>query len=173
MTNKEKCQQANVIPLVIEPLDSILGPRSLTREAEEILNDSYTIKDIIHPGAEDLLTTVAIEDNSRTNGAINTQISIDEHQKFWKIAKESTQSSMSGLHFGFYKTTSRLVHLAHLATQFINIQFRTGFSSWWSKGDLNITLQKKEGCFDPKKQRSIHLLEADSLKDAKLFSAVE
>ena len=88
MTNKEKCQQANVIPLVIEPLDSILGPRSLTREAEEILNDSYTIKDIIHPGAEDLLTTVAIEDNSRTNGAINTQISIDEHQKFWKTARK-------------------------------------------------------------------------------------
>ena len=82
MTNKEKFQQANVTPLVIEPLDSILGPRSLTREAEEILNGSYTIQDMIHPGAENFLTAVAMEYNVKTNGAINTQISIDEHQKF-------------------------------------------------------------------------------------------
>ena len=56
---------------------------------------------MIHPGAENVLTAVAMEYNVKTNGAINTQISIDEQQKFCKNARESTQSSMSGLHFGF------------------------------------------------------------------------
>jgi len=109
----------------------------------------------------------------KQNGAIRTQITIDEHQSYWRRAREKTQSSMSGLYFGFYKTTAKIRELANLSTQMINIPFRTGYSSWRAKGYLKVTLQKKPNCYDPKKQRTIHLLEADFQKDASLFSAKE
>jgi len=76
---------------------------------------------------------------------------------------------MSGLHFGFYKATASVTSLAKLATQFINIPFRTGYSSWRHKGDLNVTLQKKPGYFYPTKQRTIHLLEADFSEGCKMI----
>ena len=78
---------------------------------------------------------------------------------------------MSGLHFGFYKVTAKDDVLAKLVTQLINIPFRTGFSPWRARGDLNVSLQKKKGCYDPEKQRTIHLLEADFSEGCKtIFS---
>ena len=168
-TNKTKFQQANETPLVCHPLDKILGPNSMTIEAEGILNGSVKLTCPIHPGAEDFLMCVPMDDRIKSKGAIPCQITEQEHVRFWKKARESTQSSISGLHFGFYKTTAKIAHLARLATQFINIPFRTGYASWRHKGDLNVTLQKKEGCYDPKKQRTIHLLEADFSEGCKMI----
>ena len=72
-TNKEKFQQANSTPLAIEPLRSLLGPRALTKTAEEILTGIGIgrIDEMIHPVAQDFLKHVKMDDIVMTGGAID------------------------------------------------------------------------------------------------------
>ena len=168
-TNKEKFQQACETPFVNTYLHEVVGDMAINEESERILCGKFITSSTDEDGVADFIDNVKRAKSVERSNRINTEISLEEHQNFWKQARESTQSSMSGLHFGFYKSITKDSQLANLSRHFINIQFRNGYSSWRSRGDLNVSLQKIAGNFDPKKQRTIHLLEADFSEGCKII----
>lgn len=62
-------------------------------------------------------------------------------------------------------------NLAKFTTHLIYIPFTAGYSTWRAKGDLNVSLLKKPGCYDPEKQRTIHLLDVDFSEGCKRISS--
>ena len=168
-TNKAKFQQASETPFVNTYLHEVVGDMAINEESEKILCGRFITSSTDEEGVIDFIENVKRAESVERSKRIGTEISLEEHQKFWKRARESTQSSISGLHFGFYKSITKDNQLANLSRHFINIQFRNGYSSWRSRGDLNVSLQKIAGNFDPKKQRTIHLLEADFSEGCKII----
>jgi len=82
-------------------------------------------------------------------------------QQGMEKAKEHTASSLSGAHFGHYKsgTFSKLINLIH--TALAAILLKTGYSyHQWKKG-INIMLEKSPGNFQVDNLRIILLFEAD------------
>ena len=109
---------------------------------------------------EDFLSAMKIPNSVLDTGAFSADISIDEHVSFWKKARENTQSSMSGLHFGFYKTTATVALLATTVSNFIRIPFKTGYATTRFSNSLNVSILKEQGNYNPEKQRTIHFIEA-------------
>lgn len=98
---------------------------------------------------------------------IDTDITVEEHIQYWRNALESTQSSISGMHFGFYKATATSPSLAQMITNIVRTPIKGGFASVRHSNSLNVSLQKEERDFLPTKQRTIHLLEASFSQGAK------
>jgi len=83
------------------------------------------------------------------------------HSNGWKKAKEQTTSSLSGAHFGHYRsgTFSELINLVHTALSAIPL--KTGYSyHQWKKG-INVMLEKSPGNFQVDKLQIILLFKAD------------
>ena len=74
--------------------------------------------------------------------SISSKITTCDFKTYWKKAKEKTSYSMSGLHFGHYKSAvdSPLLTAIHLV--FLHITINTGISlKRWSSG-LSVMLEK-------------------------------
>ena len=168
-TNKDKFTHANATPFMQAPLKDIVGLDGLTVAADSILLGTFEIPAGIDKGAEDFIKAVRMDDNLRDAGLFSPDITTEEHISYWKKARESTQSSFSGLHFGFYKTTTLCQKLAHTAATFARIPFCTGYSPWRFRGDLNVSVIKEPDNNRPEKQRTIHLLEANFSEGAKII----
>ena len=168
-TNKIKFTQANDTPFMQSPLLGDVGLDGLTLEADKILLGTYDLPQEIDSGAADFIKAVQMDEQLKNNGPISPDIDTAEHIKYWQRARESTSSSMSGLHFGFYKATALCSNLAKTIASFTRIPFTTGFSPWRFRGDLNVSVMKEEGNYRPEKQRTIHLLEANFSQGAKII----
>ena len=80
---------------------------------------------------------------------------------WWKTAREKTESSPSGVHFGHYKAQSHNDHLADIQVQKLNIAYRRGLPlERWLHG-TTVLLAKKAGGVTIDKMRAICLFEAD------------
>ena len=168
-TNKNKFQRAENTPFASMPLKGIVGPRSMTRDAEKMLLGTYEIDPDVEQGTAEYIQAVKMDWKIMKKGAIETEITEEDHRVYWKKAREATQSSMSGIHFGVYKSITKDDELLRFSTKLTNLPFRVGYSSERHRKDLNVTLQKKAGCYDPEKQRTIHLLEADFSEGCKII----
>lgn len=79
----------------------------------------------------------------------------------WRKAKEKTSSSMSGRHFGHYKSGLALDHICYLEALIATLVVKRGIVlERWSSG-LSVMLEKIFGCSLITKLRSICLIEAD------------
>ena len=168
-TNKVKFTQANDTPFMQDPLLNHVGLDGLTPDSDAILQGRFDIPPGVEQGAADFIHAVKMDEDLKQGGAIDPDINTEDHISYWKRARESTQSSMSGLHFGFYKATSFCSRLAHTVASFVRIPYCTGFSPWRMRGDLNVSVMKEEGNYRPDKQRTIHLLEGNFSQGAKVI----
>ena len=150
-TNKAKFQQACNTPFANEPLMSIVSPRGITSASDDIFSSKFIPPWDIDEEAKESIEAVTRSEAVTKGGYIDSEITIEKYKSFWSRAREATQSSLSGLHFGFYITITKNDILAKLSSQFVNLQFRTGYSSWRSRGDLNVSLQKQAGNCDQNK----------------------
>ena len=139
-TNKSKFQQAADTPFVNSPLVEDFGPRGLTVESENILTGTYSIPNDLDDGTQEFIEAVRMDMKILKSGTIQTEISEYEHKAYWKNARESTQSSMSGIHFGVYKSITKDDELLNFSTKLTNLPFRVGYSSERNRKDLNLTL---------------------------------
>ncbi len=89
------------------------------------------------------------------------KITPEQHQQGWKKVKEATSSSLSGIHFGHYKTGANHELINALHMMLTDIPLRMGFSYWWWKKGINIMLEKITGNCKVTKLRIILLFEAD------------
>ena len=81
--NESKFRSSEDTPLTVEPLKSLLGPTS------EFLKTSKFSKQV------------------RSDLLVPAEIRLSDFSKLWKCRNEKTQSSMSGLHFGFSKQSQK------------------------------------------------------------------
>ena len=170
-TNKAKFSQANETPFNQQPLLDIVGRNGLTTGADEILKGTAVLPPGIHQGAIDFITAVKMHPDIMKAGPIPVDITVDQHCEYWKNAREATQSSLSGMHFGFYKATAKCKMLAQTIAGFVRIPFCTGYSPKRFRKSLNVSIMKEDNNYKPEKQRTIHLLEANFSEGAKvLFS---
>ena len=119
----------------------------------------------IHQGAVDLIQAVKMHPDIMDTGPISADISAEQHCEYWKNAREATQSSLSGMHFGFYKATAKCKSLAQTVAGFVRIPFCTGYSPKRFRKSLHVSIMKEMNNYKPEKQRTIHLLEANFQKE--------
>ena len=146
-----------------------VGLDGLTKDSDSILKGTFILPEGVDEGAADFIRAAKMDKSLMSGGPIFPDISTEEHQDYWRQAREATQSSMSGLHFGFYKTTSMCSKIVQTVANFIRIPFCTGYSPWRFRGDLNVSVMKEENNHRPDKQRTIHLLEANFSEGAKVI----
>ena len=103
------------------------------------------------------------------SGPIPVDITAEQHCEYRKRTREATQSSISGMHFGFYKASSKCKELAHTVAGFLRIPFCTGYSPGRFRRSFNVSIMKEENNCKPEKQRTIHLLEANFSEGAKII----
>ena len=169
-TNKEKITQANNTLFMQPPLLQAVVLDGLTLDADKILQGTFPIPPGIHQGASDFITAVKMDNSLRAGGPISPDISPIEYQTYLSTAREATQSSMSRLHFGYYKATAKCAQLAQTVSSFVRIPYCTGFSPWRFRGDLNVSVMKEANNYKPEKRHTIHLLEANFSEGAKKSS---
>lgn len=142
--NKEKFQEANATSFMQDPLRSDVGPRGTTVAAEQILLGTYAVPDSIDENTVNFLQALQMPDAVRLSEHVETDISLDEHIKFWRKARESTQSSMSGMHFGFYRATAQSPQIVLTVINFVRIPIQGGYSTDRFSNSLNVSIQKED-----------------------------
>jgi len=87
--------------------------------------------------------------------------SLEDYTSGWRKARETTSSSLSGIHFGHYMAGTFNPNIVLFNATMADIPLKTGYSpSRWRQG-LNVMLEKTPGNFNVEKLRIILLFEAD------------
>ena len=168
-TNYNKFSAASDTPMAQQPYLDDIGATAGTSIADDILvNDEYasTVHD---PFIKLFLQHSTIPQHVRNIPPVSARITTDQHVRFWQKQNEKTQSSLSGMHFGFYKTTAKDNKLAELIASMVSIPFETGYSPHRWRQSVNVHLLKKAGEYSPAKQRTIHLIEAGLSEGCKII----
>jgi hypothetical protein len=143
-------------------LADLLNHSGLTSVGEEILNGHYVNQERPPDSVlREFLTQLAIPDALREVPPISIDISVDEYSKAIKRWKESTATSPSGRHLGFYKVTLGLGQITQDMCEMLNIVIRVGIvPARWCKA-ISVLLEKDPGQPNINRLRVIHLFEAD------------
>ena len=168
-TNEKKFRLACNTPFVQGQLLKDLGPCGMTRKAESVLLGTYEPPENCNQGAKKFITAVKMSEAIKSAPPISAAITPAQHTKFWRSQRESTQSSPSGLHFGFMKTTAKVPRLASTISKLVSIPYESGYSPDRWRNSINVTLMKEEGEYRPEKQRTIHLLESTFSEGTKII----
>ena len=127
-TNEKKFRLACTTPFAQGQLLRDLGPCGMTRDAEKVLRGTYVPPQGTYLGATNFLERVRMSEAILSAPRISAAITAEEHIHFWRSQRESTQSSPSGLHFGYMKTTSKAPRLAETIAKFVSIPYESGYS---------------------------------------------
>ena len=77
--------------------------------------------------------------------SISNHISVQQWNAYWNQSREATLSSMSGIHFGYYKVQTKSCFLATIRYQLINMAIRNRSPlARWLNG-LLVMLEKSKG----------------------------
>ena len=143
-----------------DQLHTDLGFRATTEAAQRILHGDYDFPSDIDESTLLLMQQIA-ELFARNDGNTIDVIITAEDFRYWKKAKEKTQSSRSGLHFGHYMAQAESDYLTNLQVRKLNLVMRRGVPlERWLHG-LTVLLEKVAGKIDIDKLRAICLYEAD------------
>ena len=92
---------------------------------------------------------------------ISSKIKTEDFQNYWRKANEKTSSSLSGLHFGHYKSAAENKSISKLHAMFLNITIKTGtIIERWTKG-LSVMLEKIKENINVDKLNGILLIITD------------
>ena len=92
---------------------------------------------------------------------VSSKIKTEDFTDYLKKAKEKTSSSISGLHFGHYKSVTESKLATKLRTMFLDTTMITGpVIERWTKGLLAM-IERTKGHINVEKLQGILLMEAD------------
>ena len=102
----KRFERANSAPICQGALFNLLGYGANTETAEKILDGTFD-----PPKGTDGPTVILLEEIAQIwkkmgEGEVTIAVSKEDFHHYWKIAKERTSLSYSGIHFGHYKATS-------------------------------------------------------------------
>ena len=127
-TNYDKFSAAKVTPLSQPPFLDEIGATASTPIADSILENNNYSSTIFDEYIQKFVEQCQVPEKIRSNSSVSPVITTEQHISFWNHQKEKTQSSFSGLHFGFFKTTTKVQSLASILASLVNIPFCTGYS---------------------------------------------
>ena len=122
--NAARFRLTNPTPPMQEPMRSELGFFGATAVAKEILEGTYEC-----PAEVDDYTRYFIASLRRSTNynILDDSISREDFVSYWKGSKESTSSSVSGLHFGHYKAAAQDPYLAEVHALTSELAYSTGY----------------------------------------------
>ena len=121
------CMTENTPPLQ-DPLLSDLGYLGVTDASRQILAGTYACPPGVDDFTKDFLSCLQFSQNVSPDDKIQTSITKEDFQRYWHKARECTSSSISGLHFGHYKSVARNDFLSEMHAVFTDIVVTMGFS---------------------------------------------
>jgi hypothetical protein len=145
-------------PLMQTTMTTLLGYMADTKTAEQILDGSFVPPDSLDAHTRGMLALLQqpIDENLPL---INTTITREDFQNYWKKVNEKISSSWSQLHFGHYIAASEDDFLSEIHALKTHLVCSTGYSfPRWKKG-LTVMLEKKAGVILVDKLRAILLME--------------
>jgi hypothetical protein len=147
-------------PLMQNTMTTLLGYMANTTTAEQILDGTFVPPDDLDFHTRGMLAL--LQQPTETDlPLINTTITKEDFQNYWKKANEKISSSWSQLHFGHYIAASEDDFLSEIHALKTHLACSTGYSfPRWKKG-LTVMLEKKAGVILVDKLRAILLMEAD------------
>lgn len=164
--NQSKYSSTEETPMMKEPYLSRVGHLGEKDGASQILQGTFgfpintpdikreLIQRLTHPGG---IPPISID------------VTNEKYRNAWRMVKEKKSSSMSGRHFGVYKSVTNDDRLLPTFTKLFNIPFRTGLPYHRWSGFLNIMTMKEENNFNVDKLRSLILGEADWNMGGRIF----
>ena len=142
--NEEKIQASATTPFLQQPLVDCFGFRSSEPANSEVLNGTFIAPPNTDPYAKLLLQHLSRPDDATVTTAASTrvtdynpvdEISVTDHIKGWKKAKERTSAGASGLTFAMYKAHTKRDRLARFDAHQRSFAYKTGFAyRRWKKG---------------------------------------
>ena len=127
--NEEKFRGSQGTPLTVEPLKSVLGWTSTTKQAEQILlGDFSCIHTSVSPAVKKFFKKVKLSPEVLSHPAISAEIRPCDFLSTWRKQNEKTQSSWSGLHFGFFKAILKDPKLVSTMSHMSSIPFEAGYA---------------------------------------------
>ena len=151
----------NMSPFIQGDLLDNLGFMGEKSAVTEILNGTYVFPPKCDEHARRICTKASKIYAKVARETIHAFVTRKQLQEWWHTAKEDTQSSMEGIHFGHLITASWNDFLTDLYTAKINACLNLGTSlKRWGKS-LTVLLEKEFGSVFFNKLRAIILFEAD------------
>ena len=159
LTNRYR--SAHSSPFASGRLLDDVGHHGQGPEVAAILAGTYEFPSEYSPEAKQICIEAAKIFSSTSESMISTYITRDDFQSWWLHAREETQSSKSGGHFGHYKAAAENDYLSALHVAKLNLALETGVPyERWGHG-LTVLLEKEFGSIYIDKLRAICLFEAD------------
>lgn len=164
--------RASSAPICQGVLYDLLGTYADTDAAMQILEGTFA-----PPPDADGPILIILEEIARIwrligEGEVSVAISQEDYQYYWRRVKERTSSSLSGLHFGHYKSIATDDELSNILARKLSLISSTGSApERWARG-LSVMLEKIAGVALLTKLRAILLLEADFNQHNKLYSNI-
>jgi len=101
---REHFSQASDTPFAMGPVANLIGPYDFNEHSQAILNGTFDIDSITEDiNLRDVVKAMRYE-NPDDPPEIDCTITIEQLQKGFRDASESTASSPSGLHYGHWKS---------------------------------------------------------------------
>ena len=159
--NTKRFRLTNDTPVMSGQLLEDFGYLADTEAAEEVLAGTYDPPEDADEHTKALLSLLKQRVEMLRQGKIKTCIMREDFKRYWRGAKESTSSSISGLHFGHYKAAASSDTLSEFHAIMTDIAYNGGHPlQRWTKG-LSVMLEKIKGNIRVNKLRAILLMEAD------------
>jgi hypothetical protein len=158
--NRNKFQQTQNTPCMMEPLRSALGGIGTTDACRDILRGEYVPPQGTPSFTREFLVQLQ-KPTAFSSPPPTASITKATFQSGWKKMKESTSSGISGLHFGHMKACAMRDFTSNFESSLSHIPYNTGYAPLaWSYG-IDVMIQKKERLNLVSKLRTITLTEAD------------
>ena len=159
--HEERYQMAEESPICQGTMRDEFGYLANTPAAKEVLDGTYRCSPDTPQAMQDIFAEIARIRQEIPETATKAVITPEQWIEYWKVQKEDTSSSESGLHFGHYKCGAKSDIISHYHAAKVSIILAWGIAlTRWSRG-LTVMLEKVLGCNLVTKLRAILLMEAD------------
>ena len=159
--HEEQYQMAEESPICQGTMRDEFGYLANTPAAKEVLDGTYRCSPDTPQAMQDIFAEIARIRQEIPETATKAVITPEQWIEYWKVQKEDTSSSESGLHFGHYKCGAKSDIISHYHAAKVSIILAWGIAlTRWSRG-LTVMLEKVLGCNLVTKLRAILLMEAD------------
>lgn len=160
--NEAKVHASDSTPFLQQPLLQHFGYRNETVASDAVLNGTFH-----PPEGTDQHAALLIQHLKRPLNPLAPEfvprrsITVEDHIRCWKKAKERTAAGMSGLTFAMFKANIKDPTLAELDALQRTLAYETGHSFLRWKSGVDVQLLKRKKDYRAEKLRTILLLEAD------------
>jgi hypothetical protein len=166
--------QAHGTPFTVEPLASLVGWHGTSESSDAILDGTVTTDEVAQCTEATLAILKALQQKLAEPDSIAIRITVEDLRAGFKAWRETTSTSPSGRHLGYYRSkmafeplpdddnTPRVSdRIFRVLADLADFAIRTGFIFTRWTNIVNAMLEKIPGHPLLAKVRVIHLLEAD------------